>query len=120
MTAPLTCNLDALIRNPDSIPWEEHRRYGRVGARIHRLYRNEETGQQVALVHCAPGATAQAHRHEGHESFLILDGGMQDEHGSYKKGDLVVYEPGTQHSWSSPEGALIYATWGGPVVSTMD
>ncbi|HUW00589.1 MAG TPA: cupin domain-containing protein [Gallionella sp.] len=115
MYSPLALNLAEISTNPDSLTWEAHDSIGRKGTRIHRLFQSEKLGQQVALVHCAPGSYAQSHFHEGHESFYVLEGCFEDESGRYGKGQLVVYPPGSQHSWSCPEGALIYVVWGGPV-----
>jgi hypothetical protein len=120
MTAPHCINLIEVAGNPDGIPWEAHNRLGRVGAGIHALYDDASTGQRVALIRCMPGATAQAHVHHGHETFLILDGAYHDDSGTYGKGDLVVYRPGSRHAWSTPDGALICAIWGGPVSSSQE
>lgn len=117
MNAPHCVNLVEVADAPNSIPWEAHNRLGRVGADIHALYDDAASGQRVALIRCMPGATAQAHVHHGHETFLILDGAFQDDSGTYVKGDLVVYRPGSRHGWSTPNGALICAIWGGPVSS---
>lgn len=115
MSQPRTLNVADLKTNRDSLHWEPHGLHGRSGAWIWRLFQCEQTGQQVAVIRCEPGSHANRHIHEGHESFLILDGRFEDESGSYGKGELVVYPPGSQHSWCSPEGALIYVVWGGPV-----
>lgn len=120
MQFPHSINLDEIIGNPDLIAWDEHVRFGRVGARIHCLYQDAVSGQRVALVHCRPGAHARLHLHNGHETFLVLDGTFHDESGIYAKGDLVVYRPGTKHAWHAPDGALIYAVWGGTVSTPID
>lgn len=117
MYQPKTLNLTELNTLPDNLFWETHGSHGRSGAQILRLFHCAQTSQQVALVRCQPGSHAQTHIHEGHESFLVLEGRFEDESGSYGRGELVVYSPGSQHSWRSPEGALIYAVWGGKVKS---
>lgn len=117
MQAPLCLNLNNIKETRDSINWESHHHLGRAGALIHRLYCDPCSGQQVALIKCMPGAKAEAHIHQGHETFLILDGEFQDDYGLYRRGDLVIYKPGSTHAWSTPKGALVYAVWGGPVSS---
>lgn len=111
---PLVINLSAAAAEPDRMEWASHSSLGRQGARVLSLFKCEHSGQHVALVSCAPGAAAAAHVHVGHESFLVLSGRFDDDHGSYGPGDLVVYRPGSRHAWRSPEGALIYVVWGAP------
>lgn len=110
-------NLATLSQNLESLAWVEHSSHGRQGARIHYLYRNEQSGQQVALVHCRPGTQAMPHRHLGHESIFVLEGSFQDDAGRYGKGELVVFPEGSHHGWTSPEGGLMYVVWGGPVTA---
>lgn len=113
MNLPLVVNFDALINNPDLISWEKHNTLGRNGARISTLFQCDKTDQKISIVQCQPGARADCHIHDGHETFLILDGSFMDDFGTYHKGDFVIYEPGSKHAWSSEEGALICAIWGG-------
>lgn len=115
---PVSVNIQNLISNPQIIEWDQHNALGRSGAEISRLYREEESGQQVALIRCVPGATAEKHTHSGHETFVILEGDFQDESGVFKKGDIVVYPPNSSHSWRSNAGALIFAVWGGRVTTS--
>lgn len=117
MTSPRTVNLLQLPDSLDELEWEDHSSHGRQGARIHYLFRDEARGHRVALVHCRPGTHAKPHRHTGHESILVLEGGFQDDFGRYGKGDLAVFPAGSQHGWSSPQGGLMYVVWGGPVTS---
>ncbi|MBU2897037.1 cupin domain-containing protein [Vibrio hepatarius] len=113
MKMPSVVNFDELIKNPEIINWEAHNTLGRNGARIATLYHCEKTAQKISIVQCQPGARADCHIHDGHETFLILDGCFTDDFGTYRKGDFVIYEPGSKHAWSSDEGALICAIWGG-------
>ncbi len=108
---PLVVNLGTAAE-PDLLEWTTHSSLGRHGARIFSLFKCENSGQHVALVSCAPGASATTHVHPGLECFLVLSGRFEDDHGSYGAGDLVVYRPGSRHAWRSPEGALIYVVWG--------
>ncbi|WP_192459485.1 cupin domain-containing protein [Musicola keenii] len=113
---PVTMNLFSLIKDIDAVKWETHSTLDRKNARIFDIF-HDDSGQRISLVHCAPGASAKSHLHKGHETFLILDGSFEDEHGVYLPGDLVCYAPGSQHAWRTPQGALIYATWGDRVES---
>ena len=76
MTSPRTVNLLQLPDSLDELEWEDHSSHGRQGARIHYLFRDEARGHRVALVHCRPGTHAKPHRHAGHESILVLEGGF--------------------------------------------
>lgn len=115
MYIPNHINLMTLVDNPDAIQWERHSQLGRVGVSIHRLFQDTQSGQHVSLIRCEPGAFAEPHHHGGHETFFILDGSVEDEFGTYGKGGLVVYQPGSTHRWRSPNGALICLICGGPV-----
>jgi anti-sigma factor ChrR (cupin superfamily) len=117
MHSSVNLNLAAIAANPDLLAWEPHDSLGRIGTRIHRLYQSDSTGQQVALVLCAPGIYAKSHLHIGHESYFVISGSFEDDFGKYGPGQLVVLFPGSVHSWHSPTGALLYAVWGGPVVA---
>ncbi|MHC8383761.1 hypothetical protein EAH72_16185 [Pseudomonas caspiana] len=114
---PTVFNLLNVANEPDLITWSAHAQLDRNGARIHTLFECTESAQRIALIRCDAGASAAAHHHNGHETFLILEGDFEDENGVYLKGDLVIYPPGSTHAWKSSTGALIYATWGGTVTS---
>jgi putative transcriptional regulator len=53
---------------------------------------------RALLAKAAPGTRVPPHRHLGMEISLVLQGGFSDEHGSYRAGDLVLYEAGICHS----------------------
>ena len=56
----------------------------------------------------APGMTTKPHEHNCNEQFLVLEGDITDNDGyEYKKGDLVLLKPGTQHSSSTVNGCLL-------------
>lgn len=116
---PTSVNITSILDNSANINWEQHNALGRSGAEISRLYREENSGQQVALIRCVPGAMAEKHVHTGHETFVILEGDFQDESGVFKKGDIVVYPPNSSHSWRSNTGAIILAVWGGRVTASV-
>ncbi len=94
------------------IAWEDYSEQGREGARIHRLYKTADGGPLAAIVQFFPGATAKPHIHPGHENILVLDGGYSDETGEYSTGDLVIYDPDSEHQWKSEQGAILYVVWG--------
>ena len=71
----------------------------------------------LMLARAAPGAKTPAHSHGGTEITLVLQGGFSDEHGAYSCGDIVIYEPGIQHSprADAVEGCLALVASSGPV-----
>ncbi len=112
---PRTVQLHTLANDLERYEWVGHDSHGRKGAQTTVLFDDPASGQRVALVRCEPGAFSAPHRHEGHESFLILEGTFHDDSGVYGKGELLVYQPGSYHGWTCPDGGLFYAVWGGPV-----
>lgn len=54
------------------------------------------------------GMTTRPHRHNGHEQFLILEGELIENDGTvFRKGDLVWFRDGTEHSSHAPNGCLL-------------
>jgi anti-sigma factor ChrR (cupin superfamily) len=88
----------------------------REGVEKARLFYDEASGQEVALLRYRPGAGVPRHTHTGHEYILVLDGSQRDERGTYPAGTLVANPPGTGHSVSSDEGCVILGFWQRPVV----
>ncbi|SIO96889.1 cupin domain-containing protein [Vibrio spartinae] len=117
---PQILNLFDVEKLRKEINWEKHETLNRSGSKIYDIYVNNEKEQRISLVYCAPGSSAKNHLHTGNETFLILDGEFEDDNGKYKKGDLVCYTEDSEHSWQSPKGALIYAVWGGNVISQVE
>lgn len=96
-----------------TVDWQDHSSQGRQGALINYLYRCQQSGQSVALVRFQPQSSAPTHEHLGHESIFVIEGDYEDEYGRHVTGDLVVYQPGSRHSWRSETGATLYVVWGG-------
>ncbi|WP_224992550.1 cupin domain-containing protein [Acinetobacter pittii] len=109
-------NQNEILKNLDSIAWEDYSSLGRSGSEIYYIFKCEKTNQAVALVKCHKNASADEHIHIGHETFVILEGTFEDENGIYKKGDIVFYPPQSKHSWKSTTGAVILVILGNKVV----
>lgn len=73
---------------------------------------NEFETQHTALVRWAPGTVFNLHRHLGGEEIFIIEGSLQDEHGSYHAGDWIRSPHFSTHTPSSPQGCLIYVKTG--------
>lgn len=68
-----------------------------AGIEIHFYHRDELTGHAAVMIRMAPGASYPSHRHRGAEELLILQGGFEDEHGTYREGQYVRFEDGSSH-----------------------
>jgi anti-sigma factor ChrR (cupin superfamily) len=74
---------------PSPMPGVDRRMLDRIGT---------ETGRATTIVRYAPNASFSAHKHDGGEEFLVLEGTFSDEHGSYPKGTYVRNPIGTAHT----------------------
>ncbi len=65
-------------------------------------------GEGFHLYRMPPGMTTRAHRHNGEEHFYVVEGELTDSDGTtFRKGDIVSYRDGTEHSSYSPNGCLL-------------
>jgi len=90
----------------------------RTGSRGMQYYNMPPTDSvyKAALIKMAPHAKAPAHRHQGRELTLVLEGGYQDEYGRYHAGDLVIIdEPVPHRPVAGPEGCLCLVATDFPV-----
>lgn len=60
------------------------------------------------LTRIPPGCEIGLDEHPGGEEAFVLEGGLEDEHGSCRAGTWIRYPAGSQHSPKSPEGCLLY------------
>lgn len=68
--------------------------------------------EHVALVRWAPGTIFKPHTHLGGEEVLVLEGTLQDEHGTYPKGSWVRSPSFSHHHPFTEEGCTIYVKVG--------
>ena len=55
-----------------------------------------------------PGAKSLPHEHTNYEEFLMLDGELIDSDNKiFKKGNFIIFEPGSSHSSYTKNGCLI-------------
>ncbi len=78
-----------------AIPWRSTRY---PGIQIHFYGIRNANGRTLALIRMAPGCGYPRHRHHGPEELLVVQGGYQDELGSYRAGQWVRYPEGSSHS----------------------
>ena len=71
-------------------------------------YSRANGGQGTYVLKMEPGAKSLPHKHTGFEEFLMLDGELTDPDGKiFKKGDLVIFKPGSKHNSNSKNGCLL-------------
>ena len=76
------------------------------------LYEEDGYPEVMRLTRLAPGAAVPAHDHPGGEEVFVLDGGFDDDHGSYEAGSWVRYPPGSRHALTSETGCTLYVKAG--------
>ena len=77
------------------------------------LLKDPERDFSVMLLRYEPGASAPRHGHPEGEQFYVISGTIVDEQGRYGPGTFVNRPPTSEHTPSSPDGALVLVTWFG-------
>ena len=98
------------ITDPFSVKFEPFDNYGSPipGMNWHKITYNQTTGQGTYILKMEPGAKSKFHEHTNFEEFIILDGELVDpDDKTFKKGDIVTFEPGSSHSSYTKNGCLI-------------
>ena len=67
------------------------------GVSIHFYRSDRATGHAAVVIRMEPGASYPAHRHDGPEELLVLQGGFRDAGGVYRAGDYARFETGSAH-----------------------
>ncbi len=67
-----------------------------------------EVARATSLVRFAPHSSFDAHRHDGGEEFLVLEGVFSDESGDYPAGSYVRNPIGTSHKPHTEPGCTIF------------
>ena len=94
------------VVRPEDYHWVDSPMPGVERMMLDRI--GEEVARATSLVHYAPNSAFSAHRHDGGEEFLVLEGLFQDEHQQYPVGSYVRNPIGSEHSPSAgPDGALL-------------
>jgi len=81
---------------------------GNSGQSLLQLNSDYPDGVGFHVFKMAPGTTTEAHRHTEDEEFYVLEGDLTDNDGTtYRQGDLVWMEKGTEHSSYSENGCTL-------------
>jgi len=92
----------------ENIKWKD---FG-TGVRLGKLAREESTS--LVLYDCASEVEVDAfmpHMHPGGEVYLVLEGEVYDEDGTYPQGSIVWMKPGSKHTPKTRENTLILVLW---------
>ena len=98
------------ITNPFNVKFEPFDNYGSVipGMNWHKITYNKETGQGTYILKMDPETKSLPHQHINYEEFIMLDGELIDlDNKIFKKGDIVTFEPDSNHSSYTKNGCLI-------------
>ena len=90
----MASRIPCLAMQLDTIPWRSTRYQGIA---VHFYASDKRSKRVLALIRMDPGCGYPAHQHRSTEEVLVLQGGYQDELGSYQQGQRVRYEAGTEH-----------------------
>lgn len=67
-----------------------------------------ENAQATTIVKYEPGAAFPPHAHPQGEEIVVLEGELQDEHGSYPAGTYIKNPPGSSHAPRSAAGCTLF------------
>lgn len=81
---------------------------GKPNGEVLQLNDAKPTGSGFYVFRMMPGTTSIAHRHNGDEEFLMIEGDLTDHDGTeYGPGDLVWLKDGTEHFSTTRGGCLM-------------
>ena len=95
-----------IVMHGATMPWVDSPIAGVQRKMLDRI--GEEVARATTIVRYAPGSQFTAHRHEGGEEFIVLEGVFQDEHGDYPVGSYIRNPPTSRHSPRSALGCTIF------------
>jgi len=98
------------VTNPFNVKFEPFDNYGSPvpGMSWHKITYSQKTGQGTYILKMEPGAKSKLHEHKNFEEFIMIDGELIDlDNKVFKKGDIVTFEPGSNHSSYTKNGCLI-------------
>jgi hypothetical protein len=90
----------------DELPWIPSPQAGVERRMLERI--GDEVARATTIVRYAKGSSFPSHTHDMGEEYLVLEGVFQDEKGDHTVGRYVRNPPGSQHTPSSEQGAIIF------------
>lgn len=93
----------------------------RKKSQVHWLYKNDDINKpSAAIVKYEAGGCSPNHFHSGFELIYMLDGEMTTSQGKVKKGDIIYYDPNTNHSFYTETGCVSLITWGAQTIPSKE
>jgi anti-sigma factor ChrR (cupin superfamily) len=100
------CNAFVLVHTQD-MDWEPTGHPG-VSQKLLERVNDPEKGRETALLRFEPGAALPAEESDERIEFFVLEGTLDDEHGSYGLHTFIQNPPGFRHTPSSRSGCVVY------------
>ena len=83
-----------------------------TGVRLGKLARQDKISLVLYDCECEVEVDAFVpHMHPGGEAYLVLEGEVYDDQGTYPKGSIVWMNPGSHHNPKTREKTLILVLW---------
>ena len=99
------------IKNIKNLNFQPFDNYGKPvkGMSWHKIsYDKKNGGFGTYILKMDPGTKSLPHIHQGFEEFYVIDGELEDADGKiFKKGDFVIFEPGSSHYSNTKNGCLL-------------
>ena len=95
-----------VVVTPGAYPWVSSPQSGVERVMLDRI--GGEVARATSIVRYAPRSDFPRHQHPGGEEILVLSGTFSDETGDYPAGWYLRNPPGSAHSPSSIDGAVIF------------
>lgn len=115
MTPPTALRPGLITHNMASLPWAP---WAMRGAWFKLLHADLHTGKFTLLIRLEPGASAPAHSHVGAVEGIVLEGSFYYSDAPevrYGPGAYLFEPAGAVHHPISPEGAIMFGVFHGPV-----
>ncbi len=109
-----------LACDPRHLPWAP---WAMKGAGFKLLSADPDSGRFSLLIRLDKGCNAPAHRHVGAVEGMVLEGGFHyadEPQRRFTAGVYLLEKDGAVHQPVSPEGALMFAVFHGPVEGLAD
>ena len=101
--------------DPQQLPWLP---WAMKGAYFKLLSADPDSGRFALMIKLDEGCRTPAHRHVGAVEGIVMEGGFHyadAPHVRYTAGTYLLEDAGAIHQPVSPEGALMFAVFHGPV-----
>ena len=90
----------SLMIDLERLPFRETRW---PGVSVHFCESDRESGFAAVWIRMEPGCSYPAHRHQGDEDVLVVEGAFEDENGHYEEGRFVRFASGSRHHPRCPD-----------------